>query len=131
MYQRTKLPHGPIPTRGLDILRKKSFEQESALLEKYVSVIGDSVHPRQPPNRKVFSKSDIEVLDRIIAQFGGMSAAELRRKSHLEAPWKESTDGCPIDYALFFKEHPESGEVKDFTEAEQESRDILRPYAAR
>src|SRR5712692_1373973 len=51
-----KLPHGPIPTRGLDILRGRAAAPENALLEKYVSVIGDSVHPRQQANRKVFSK---------------------------------------------------------------------------
>ena len=126
-----KLEHGPIPTRGLDILRRRSSERDAALLEKYVSVIGDAVHPRQSPNRKVFSKSDIEVLDRIIAQCGRMSAAALRRKSHQEAPWKESIDGCPIDYALFFKEHPESATVKELAQSEQDSRDLLRPYATR
>jgi len=126
-----KLPHGPIPTRGLDILRKRSSGRDVALLEKYVTVIGDSVHPRQTPNRKVFSKSDIEVLDRIVAQFGRMSAAQLRRKSQAEAPWRDSVYGCPIDYALFFDEHPGSSEVKCIAESEQESRDLLRPYAVR
>ena len=46
-----KLPHGPIPTRGLDMLRGRTQATENALLEKYVSVIGDSVHPKQPANR--------------------------------------------------------------------------------
>jgi uncharacterized phage-associated protein len=123
-----RLPHGPIPTLGLNVLRKKAPEQETALLEKYVSVIGDSIHPRQSPNRKVFSQSDIEVLDLIVKKYGRMSAAALRRKSHSEAPWRESSDGCAIDYALFFKEHPGSEGVKELAEAEQESRDALRPY---
>jgi hypothetical protein len=36
-----------------------------------------------------------------------------------------------MDYALFFDALPDSGEVKKLAEAEQESRDLLRPYAAR
>jgi hypothetical protein len=95
-----------------------------------VSVIGDSVHPKQLPDRKVFSKSDLAVLDQIVKRYGNFSAAELRRKTHAEAPWKNSDDRCPIDYALFFEDHPESAEIKALAEVEQESRDVLRPYAA-
>ena len=58
-----KLPHGPIPTRGLDLLRGRATAPENALLDKYVSVVGEAVHPKRQPNRKVFSKTDLEVLD--------------------------------------------------------------------
>jgi hypothetical protein len=60
-----------------------------------------------------------------------MSAATLRRKSHMEAPWKESADGCSIDYALFFDERPEYADMKKLVESEQDSRDTLRPYVVR
>ncbi len=126
-----KLPHGPIPTRGLDMLRGKASAAENALLEKYVSVIGDSVHPKQPANRRVLSKSDIEILEWVVKSYGRLSAASLRSKTHAEAPWSRSDDCCPIDYALFFEGRPEAEHVKALAEAEQESRDLLRPYAAR
>jgi uncharacterized phage-associated protein len=126
-----KLPHGPIPTRGLDMLRGKGSATENALLEKYVSVIGDSVHPRRPANRKVFSKSDLEVLDWVIEQYGQASPSSLRSLTHTQAPWRETEDAGPIDYALFFEDRPEAGAVKRLAEAEQESRDLLRPYATR
>lgn len=126
-----KLQHGPVPTRGLDMLRGRAPATDTALLEKYVSVIGDAVHPKQHPNRKVFSKSDLEVLELVVKEYGGMSPSALRSKTHNEAPWLKSEDSCPIDYALFFEDHPESGEVKELAEAEQESRDLLRPYATR
>jgi uncharacterized phage-associated protein len=124
------LEHGPIPTNGLDMLRHRSSPAANALLDKYVSVIGDSVHPKQLPDRKVFSKSDLAVLDQIVRKYGIFSAAALRRKTHAEAPWQNSDDRCPIDYALFFEDHPESAEIKALAEVEQESRDVLRPYAA-
>src|SRR5258708_6607628 len=57
-----KLEHGQVPTRGLDMLRRKAAAPENALLEKYVSVSSYSVHPKRSPNRKGFSKSDLEVL---------------------------------------------------------------------
>jgi uncharacterized phage-associated protein len=126
-----KLPHGPIPTRGLDMLRKKASAAENALFEKYVSVIGDSVHPKQPADRKVFSKSDIEILDWVIRRYGRMSGLSLRNKTHTEAPWMKSDAGYAIDYALFFEGRPESEKIKTLAEAEQESRDLLRPYVTR
>jgi uncharacterized phage-associated protein len=125
-----KLPHGPIPTHGLDMLRKKAGAAQNALLEKYVSVLGDSVHPKMSPNRKVFSRSDLEILDLIIRKYGRMSAAALRRRTHEEIAYLESDDCCPIDYALFFDGREGSDQVKALAEAEQESRDVLRPYAA-
>src|ERR1035441_2057546 len=124
------LEHGPIPTHGLDMLRRRSNPAASALMDKYVSVIGDSVHPKQLADRKVFSKSDLAVLDHVAKKYGKLSAAELRRKTHAEAPWKNSDDRCPIDYELFFAQHPGSEAIKALAESEQESRDVLRPYAA-
>jgi uncharacterized phage-associated protein len=125
-----RLEHGPIPTYGLDLLRHRSNPAANALLDKYVSLIGDSVHPKQAADRKVFSKSDLAVLDHIARKYGKLSAAQLRRKTHSEAPWANSDDRCPIDYELFFEEHPGSEEIRALAEAEQESRDVLRPYAA-
>lgn len=46
-----KLAHGPIPTRGLDLLRGQGSPAEVALLQKYVTVIGVTIHPRQAPER--------------------------------------------------------------------------------
>jgi uncharacterized phage-associated protein len=126
-----RLPHGPIPTRGLDMLRRKAGAAENALLEKYVSVIGDSIHPKQAANRKVFSKSDIEVLDWVIKKYGQWSASALRHETHAQPPWRDSEASCPIDYALFFEDHPEAESVKQLAEAEQESRDLLRPYVTK
>lgn len=125
-----RLPHGQIPTRGLDMLRRRANAADNTLLEKYVTVIGESVHPRRRADKRVFSKSDLEVLDSIVKQFGKMTAAQLRRKAHDEPTHKESEEGHPIDFALFFKGNPKSRPVKNLAEQEQDSRDIARRYAA-
>ncbi len=126
-----KLPHGPVPTRGLNMLRGKALASENALLEKYVTVIGTAVRPRQSANRRVFSKSDIEVLNWVIEKYGRLSASSLRSLTHRQAPWRDTEETCPIDYALFFEDRPEASDMKQLAESEQESRDLLRPYASR
>jgi uncharacterized phage-associated protein len=124
-----KLEHRPTPTHGLDMLRHRTDPAANALLDKYVSVIGNSVHPKQVADRKVFSKSDLAALEQVARKYGKLSAARLRRMSHTEAPSSDSEDCCPIDYELFFDEHPGSEEIRALAKAEQESRDVLRPYA--
>ncbi|MGA2436535.1 MAG: Panacea domain-containing protein [Bryobacteraceae bacterium] len=126
-----KLAHGPIPTRGLDMLRRRASPEENALFEKFITVIGNSVHPKQPANRRVFSRSDLRALDWAIQEYGRASAIALRNRTHTEAPWTQTEDGCAIDYALFFDDDHESQEVKALAEAEQESRDLFRAYAPR
>jgi uncharacterized phage-associated protein len=124
-----RLDHGQIPTRGLNMLRSKASPQENALLQKYVSVNGNSVQLKQQANQKVFSKSDLEVLDWVIQKYGRMSAARLRSLAHKEPSCTEETG--PIDYALFFEGVQDAEAVKELAESEQDSRDLLRPYAAR
>ena len=126
-----KLPNGPIPTKGLDILRGRGPAADDALLEKFVAVIGNSVHPKRQPNRKVSSKSDIEVLDWVVRTHGKSSASTLIKVTHAQSPWRDSEDNAPINYALFFDGRPGSDDTQALAESEQESRDLLRPYASR
>ena len=122
------LEHGQIPTRGLDMLRLRSDAASNALTEKYVTVIGNYVHPRRPVDKKVFSKSDIETLELIVREFGGMTAAQLRKRAHDELTYVESQEGCPIDFSLFFKDRPKAKRALDLAGREQEARDVLLPY---
>jgi uncharacterized phage-associated protein len=124
-----RLPHGPVPTRGLDMLRKKAEPADNALLEKYVEVANAKVRTRQSANKKVFSKTDLEVLDWVIARYGKLSPAQLRNLSHKERAWREAEDACPMDFALFFDD--ESQTIKELAEEEQDARDLLGQYAIR
>jgi len=124
-----RLEHGQIPTRGLNMLRSKAAPHENALLQRFVSVNGNSVQLKQQANRKVFSKSDLEVLNWVIEKYGRVSATRLRQMAHDEPSCTDEMG--PIDYALFFEGVKGAEAVKELAESEQESRDLLRPYAAR
>ena len=122
-----RLDHGPVPTKGLNILRNRASGAEQALLEKYVSIAGHSIDPKQPADKKVFSKTDLAVLDEIVQKYGNLSAAQLRHKTHSESAWINSESNCPIDYELFFEDG--DTEMMALAKEEQESRDLLRPYS--
>ncbi len=126
-----KLPHGPIPSRGLDILRGRGTPAEKALFEQYISVIGNSVHPKKRPNLKAFSKSDVEVLRSTSNRYGKLTPAKLRSLSHAEAAWRGAEENGAMDYSLFFGDSEEQRRMKQFVEAEQESRDVVEPLAGR
>ena len=103
-----KLPHGPVPSHGLDMLRGKASAPELALLDKYVSVEGNAIRPKRDPDRKVFSKTDIEILDWVIGKYGNWPPSALRNESHRHAAWNDSQDSSPIGYELFFDNCPSS-----------------------
>ena len=126
-----KLPHGPVPSRGLNMLRGKASAPENALLEQFVSIVGNAVHPKRLPNRKVFSQSDWEILEWVVEKYGTWSAKALRDLTHKQAPWTKTVDAAAIDYALFFDGQPDALRLNEMASAEQESRDLLRHYAKR
>jgi uncharacterized phage-associated protein len=124
------LQHGQIPTHGLNMMRGKADPASNALLEKYVTVIGNSIHPKRAIDKRVFSKSDLEILNLVVERYGKMTAQQLWKLAHDEITCKETEEGDAIDFALFFKGRLDSEPVKALAEQEQESRDVLRSYAA-
>jgi uncharacterized phage-associated protein len=125
-----KLEHGPVPTRGLDLLKGQGYAPDVALLEKYIAVKGMTIHPKQAPERKVFSRSDLGVLDSVCRKYGRMTAAQLRTLSHRERAWVEAAENGPMDFGLFFGDAPDAFQVKRLVEAEQESRSVILPFHA-
>ena len=125
-----RLPHGPVPTRGLDMLRGSGLPADQALFEKYVAVVNNILHVRQAADKQVFSKSDLEVLKGICHRYGGMTAARLRDLSHNEPSWRQADENGPMDYALFFDPDGSDQTMKELAEEQQESRDTLRPFRA-
>lgn len=125
-----KLPHGPVPTRGLDMLRGNASAAEVALLKKYISMVGNGVFPRRAPDKKIFSKTDLETMDWVCRKYGQLNAATLRRLSHNEPSWTKAKDSGPMDFALFFEGEPGSGDIKKLVELEQDSRDVLVQFRA-
>jgi uncharacterized phage-associated protein len=125
-----KLEHGPIPSRGLDLLNRQGSPADVALLEKYVAVIGVTIHPKRAPEKKVFSKSDLEVLEAVSNKYGQLTASRLRSMSHSERAWLEASDNGPMDFALFFGDAPSALQAKRLAEAQQETRLVIAPFHA-
>jgi uncharacterized phage-associated protein len=125
-----RLPHGPVPTRGLDMLRGKASPSDCALMEKLVTVVGDTVRPLVSVDNQVFSKSDLEVLEKTCRTYGLKSAAQLRALSHRERAWLEADENGPMDYALLFEEDDRGQNMRELVEGEQSSRDALRSLRA-
>jgi len=125
-----KLPHGPIPTRGLDLLKGQGYAPDVALLEKYVAVKGMTIHPKQAPENRVFSRSDLGVLDSVCSKYGRMTVVQLRTLSHKERAWLEASENGPMDFGLFFGDDPDAVQVKKLVEAQQESRSVISPFHA-
>ncbi|MHB8526654.1 MAG: Panacea domain-containing protein [Candidatus Acidiferrales bacterium] len=125
-----RLPHGPIPTKGLDLLRGKGSEGDLALAAEYICVVGMVVRAKQPPNLKVFSRSDIEMLEIVCRLYGALSAEQLEQISHDDPAWKKTDKNQRIDFALFFEGLREGSVLKKITEAEAEEGVLLSRYRA-
>jgi len=80
------MSHGPAPSGAYDIVKYVrgdgwdiGFEEARAAF-----TVKDNKHIQlyENPNIDVFSDSDIECLDRAIAEYGKLSFSELKRRSH-------------------------------------------------
>jgi uncharacterized phage-associated protein len=125
-----RLEHGPIPTKGLNMLRGMSGPADAALLHQSLILEKDNIRPKRKPDLKVFSKSDLKVLEEVCAKYGKYSASYLSHLSHKEPAWRKTGENEAIDFALFFEGHPEADNIKEIVESEQQSRKALAPYRA-
>lgn len=125
-----RLPHGPIPTHGLNLLRGIGSRSRIALRDQYFQVDGWKVKAKKAANLAVFSKSENRTLAAICARYGHLSADYLEALSHREPTWKKTKLHNRIDFALFFEGHPEADFLKSLVESETESRRVLSRYRA-
>lgn len=123
-----KLKDGPVPTKGLDILRGHSNLATAALLKEAVEIHGWSVKPKKEPDLSVFSKSDIKVLNQIKETLGAMSAYDLRDLSHKEHAYTASEMHEAIDFELIVEDSADAEALKMFMGSEQHTRDSLLRY---
>jgi uncharacterized phage-associated protein len=125
-----RLQHGPVPTRGLDLLRGKGSRAELALLDKHVTVEGRSIRLKAPASKGAFSKSDLAVLDQVLKECAGVGAARLRELSHKERAYQEAKEKAPMDFELFFGGDATGQRMKELVIENQEARRALAPYRA-
>jgi uncharacterized phage-associated protein len=87
-----------------------SLEQAGILSKKEVPVEGKPLpkleyEPLREPNEAIFSDSELEILDEVIATCGRSTGAALSRRTHGDGPWSFAWNplkpGRPMPYMLF------------------------------
>lgn len=140
------MEYGPVPSTSLNVMGDVIANDPAfppvvkPLFDEYISVeTAEQKYPvfraKRAPDLDVFSDSDIEALDRTIAEHGKKSAWQLSEESHLELAWKIANEARPhgssvmMDYRLFFEGHPEAEGVLRLVELQQEDRDFASAMA--
>lgn len=105
-----KLAMGPVPRDITEVIH--DMETSGALKAFTADYFGYKQKRYMPlvsANKRLFNGAELEVVDKVIDQLSGMSAAEISRYSHGDMPWKASKDRQVIDYELaFYREAPYS-----------------------
>lgn len=131
------LEHGPVPTDTLRLLdaveaQKLSSDQivrlnESIGLDRNFQY--PRIYPKASPDLGFLSESDLEVLNGIVQQFGGMTFSQLRGLTH-ETPaysraWstRRSGDRAPMSFEEFFEE---DGDAMAGVQQEMIENDAIR-----
>lgn len=127
---------GPVPSMSLDIMNDAILGvpllrplQNKEMFESHLRV--DSKKGRYPkftlkrePDLEIFSESEIEALDHTLDKYGSRRGPELIDLTHKELTWKLVKNG-EIDYRLFVIDSPNSSEMLELMELDQENRELV------
>ena len=125
------MPFGPVPSTTRDLVNSYQSlnEIEAQYGSQYIANIEDKYTfiSLNEPNLKVFSKTDIEVIDEIVKKFGQLKEFELSDFSHIFPEWTRyeselkanNSSRFEIDYHDFFVN------VKDETNTFIDSKENL------
>lgn len=93
------LPHGPALHKWNDLLE---IAQARSFIDVEVEYLGDfeveMVKAAKDFDQSMFTPGEIEVMERIMLDFQGLSARELSELSHQEEAWKKTPVGAIISY---------------------------------
>lgn len=137
------MPYGPVPSKSLNVMNEAltTTEVDNPQRELFLSqlaldrgFLGRDRNPkfrlRGKVNLDVFSKTDIEALTYAVREYGHYKAPQLVNLTHEEATWRIPNQrrlewsSVDIPYELFFVDSPESRDVLELAEFEQEDRDF-------
>lgn len=103
-----RLPQGPVPSISYNLFADLSNINKDTDLRKVARIIPEKVgnydlqriEPLREPNVNVFSKSDIEIMERIAKRFRDSNASSMVKKIH-DVPFvKDTPKGVEVDYKL-------------------------------
>ena len=117
------LPKGMVPTDAKHLLdgEASSMETPEGYYDKWLVKVGSHKFKAvKAPDLSEFSKSDIDVLDRVLDLYGGKSRRELSELSHKYPEWqryedmlsdKNAKNSFPIDMDLMFENSDEDSSL--------------------
>lgn len=126
---------GPVPSMSLDIMNDvicgvplRRLLHNKRAFERFLRVDKSKRYPvfllRRQPDLEVFSDSELEALDHTLAEYGSLTGPELIDLTHRELTWKSVKNG-EIDYRLFVIDSPNSSEMLELMELDQENRELV------
>ena len=112
-----RMEYGPIPSGVKDLISKNLWLSPDHIESVNNAIeIKNTPHPSiftsRPPNMDFFSETDIECLKESLFKYGDKSFELLKKKTHNERCWLETSPNQPLDYALFVDEdNPNRDEI--------------------
>jgi len=134
------MPKGVVPSDAKNLLEGKTttLKPSGISLGDVLSVGHGRYTLVGEPNMRVFSKTDVDALDKVIELYNCMTATELSRLSHEYPEWKEyekrlgdsdDKNSYKIDIRLFFVNHDDGkGLFVDDGELLSLTEDIYRSH---
>lgn len=111
---------GPVPSDVNNIMRsargeKEFVEQKEEIKSAFLVPARYTVKPLRDARGTVFSKSDLECLDRSIAKYGSMSFGKLADESH-DAAWRATAEGQEMELTDIVRMMKGSDEILEHLE---------------
>ncbi len=135
MDQYFALPYGPIPSNTKDLAEFNSFlsEDEINYRNQFINIIDRyKFESIKLVEEKVFSQTDLQIIESVYSEFGELSEFELSELSHIYPEWKKHEDGLKNQIAsryqmnyLDFFENPETNNDNLFNES-KELKDLAK-----
>lgn len=85
---------GPVPSGTKNFIENnyRADANKKPYFDEYIELIGRTIHSKKEVNRLVFSQTDIEVIDEILAIYNKFDQFELAKYSHFFPEWKRYED---------------------------------------
>jgi len=105
----TRMKRGPVPSKSYSIFNANFRDKTDDSLKESIDVrieislfniLFKKIIAKKELDKSVFSKSEIEVMEKVAKEYPNSSANELSYKSHKEKPWLETPSLGIIDYKL-------------------------------
>lgn len=100
--QYRKLPHGPYPDKIEQFIMR--MEKDGLVREVKVNHRGYTQHRLITLNGQFdpakFSGTELQILERVAADWANATAGQIEAATHREAPWASTQAGKKIDYEL-------------------------------